>query len=186
MVSKDCFCKALRMIKEQQDVDERFGNALKMVGDGHFAYGTGNKYLAALLDVLKEAVGDQYDYIDWWLYEATEDYMVWEADGSKKYCLKEPEDLYYYITRIASPIPTDEKKRVPEEVHRVVHRLPPLSELDRIEQCLLGEKLDEILERIDRENTAFVITENGQDKMVICPFRWYAEYFPDEVPEGIK
>ena len=85
MVSKDCFCKALRMIKEQQDVDERFGNALKMVGDGHFAYGTGNKYLAALLDVLKEAVGDQYDYIDWWLYEATEDYMVREADGSKKY-----------------------------------------------------------------------------------------------------
>ena len=66
MVSKDCFCKALRMIKEQQDIDERFGNALKMVGDGHFAYGTGNKYLAALLDVLKEAVGDQYDYIDCW------------------------------------------------------------------------------------------------------------------------
>ena len=68
----------------------------------------------------------------------------------------------------------------------MVHRLPPLSDLDRIEQCLLGEKLDEILDRIDRENTAFVITENGQDKMVICPFRWYAEYFPDEVPEGIE
>ena len=58
MVSKECFCRALRMIKAQQDIDEQFGNALNLVGDGHFAYGAGNKYLAALLDVLKEAVGD--------------------------------------------------------------------------------------------------------------------------------
>ena len=186
MVSKDCFCRALRMIKAQQDIDEQFGNALNLVGDGHFAYGAGNKYLAALLDVLKEAVGDQYDYNDWWLYEAAEDHMVWEEDGSKKYCLKEPEDLYYYITRVTSKIPADEKKCVPEEVSRVVYRLPPLSELERIEQSLLGERLDEILDRIDRENIAFVITENGRDKMVICPFRWYAEYFPDEMPEEIK
>ena len=112
--------------------------------------------------------------------------MVWEADGSKKYCLKEPEDLYYYITRVTSKIPADEKKWVPEEVHKVAYRLPPLSELDRIEQSLLSEKLDEILDRIDRENIAFVITENGQDKVVICPFRWYDENFPDDVPEGIK
>ena len=186
MMSKECFCKALRMIKEQQGIDEQFGKALSMVGDGHFAFGTGNRYLIALLDVLKEAVGDQYDYIDWWLYEATEDYIVWEADETKKYCLKEPEDLYDYITGIATPLPDDEKRPVLEEVRRVVHRLPPLSELERIEQCMLGEKLDEILDRIDREDIAFVITEDSQDKVVICPFRWYAENFPDEVPESLK
>ena len=56
MVSEDCFCRALRMIKAQQDIDEQFGNALNLVGNGYFAYGAGNKYLAALLDVLKEAV----------------------------------------------------------------------------------------------------------------------------------
>lgn len=186
MLSKDCFCKALRMIKEQQDIDDQFGKALNMVGNGHFSYGAGNKYLVALLDVLKEAVGDQYDYIDWWLYEATEDYMVWEADESKKYCLKEPEDLYDYITGIATPIPADEKKCVPEKLRRLAHGLPPLSELERIDQSVLGEKLDEILDRIDREDTAFVITENGQDQVVICPFRWLSNNFPDEVPESIK
>ena len=47
---------------------------------------------------MKEAVNDQYDYIDWWLYEATDDYTVWEADCTMKYCLKEPEALYDYIT----------------------------------------------------------------------------------------
>ena len=64
-----------------------------------------NKYLLALRDVLKESINDQYDYIDWWLYEATDDYTVWEADCTMKYCLKEPEALYDYITGMLKPIP---------------------------------------------------------------------------------
>ena len=67
--------------------------------------GLNNKYLLALRDVLKEAVNDQYDYIDWWLYEATDDYTVWEADCTMKYCLKEPEALYDFITGTLKPVP---------------------------------------------------------------------------------
>ena len=66
------------------------------------------------------------------------------------------------------------------------YRLPALSEMERIEQSLFIEKLDEILERIDKENIGFVITEGGLDEMVIIPFRWFAENFPDEVPENLK
>ena len=47
--------------------------------------------------------------------------------------------------------------------------LPPLSEMERIEQTLLVEKLDEILERIDNEDIGFVITENGLPDMVLIP-----------------
>ena len=60
-------------------------------------------------------------------------------------------------------------------------KLPPLSEMERIEQSMLGEKLDEILERIDKENIAFVITESGRNKAVICPYRWFEETFPEEI-----
>lgn len=65
-------------------------------------------------------------------------------------------------------------------------RLPPLSEMERIEQTQLVEKLDEILERIDNEDIGFVITENGLPDMVLIPFRWFAENFPDEVPDGLS
>ena len=65
-------------------------------------------------------------------------------------------------------------------------RLPPLSEMERIEQTLLVEKLDEILERIDNEDIGFVITENGLPDMVLIPFRWFAESFPDEVPDNLR
>ena len=64
-------------------------------------------------------------------------------------------------------------------------RMPPLSEMERIEQTLLVEKLDEILERMDHEDIGFVITENGLPDMVLIPFRWFAESFSDEVPDGL-
>ena len=97
MISKELFCKALDMIKEQEATDEDFGRALQKVGNGHFVFGTENKYREALLMVLKEAVNDRFDYIGWWLYEGAPNYMIWSEDETKEWCLKEPEDLYDYI-----------------------------------------------------------------------------------------
>lgn len=47
--------------------------------------------------VLKEAINDKYDYIDWWLYEATPDYKVWSNDEKKEWTLDTPEALYDFI-----------------------------------------------------------------------------------------
>lgn len=98
MITKHMFCTALHMLKEQEAIDDEFGKALQMVGNGHFVFGSENKYREALLLVLKETVNDQYDYIDWWLYEGAPDYEIWTADESKKWVLKEPEALFDYIT----------------------------------------------------------------------------------------
>ena len=97
MISKELFCKAIRMIVEQEEIDRQFADALQMVGNGHYVFGTPNKYYDALMEVLKETVGDKYDYISWWLYEGGPDYEVWSADQSHKWCLKELEDLYDFI-----------------------------------------------------------------------------------------
>lgn len=83
--------------------------------------------------------------------------------------------------------PTGMLPRIQSEgSNEMKHRLPPLSEMGRIEQSLLCEKLDDILKRIDKEDVGFVITKDGLDDMVIIPFRWFAENFPDEVPESLK
>ena len=96
LLSKDAFCKALRMIKEQEEINDEVCKALSKVADC-FTFDCDNKWLAALRMVMKEAVNDKYDYIEWWLYEATDDYKVWTADESKEWCLKEPEALYDFI-----------------------------------------------------------------------------------------
>ena len=97
MITKETFCAALGQILEQREIDEKVGAALESVGDGHFVFGCKNRYLTALLLVLKEAVNDQYDYIDWWLYDASPDYKVWTGHGTKEWCLKEPGALYDFI-----------------------------------------------------------------------------------------
>ena len=98
IISKKFFCTVLGMIREQEAIDEEFGEALQKVGNGHFVFGTENKYRQALLMLLKETIYDRFDYIEWWLYEGAPDYEVWSADESKKWVLKEPEALYDYIT----------------------------------------------------------------------------------------
>ena len=97
MISKALFCKALRMIVEQEEINRKFAESLQMVGNGHYVFGTPNKYYDALLEVLRETVGDKYDYISCWLYEGSPDYEVWSGDEKQKWCLKEPEALYDYI-----------------------------------------------------------------------------------------
>ena len=98
MISKELFCKALRMIVEQEEINRRFAEALQLVGNGHYVFGNPNKYYDALLEVLKETVGDRYDYISWWLYEGAPDYKIWSTAERQEWDLKEPEALYDYIT----------------------------------------------------------------------------------------
>ena len=97
MITKEIFCKALMMIKEQREINDKFEDALDLVGDGYFVYGTNNKYYEALLLVLKEAMNDQYDYIDWWLHDATDDKRVWTEDMQNEWDLNAPEALYDFI-----------------------------------------------------------------------------------------
>ena len=54
-----------------------------------------------------------------------------------------------------------------------IRTLPSLDTMERIPQAQISEKLDEIFERIDKENIGFVITEDGKDKYVLCPFDWF-------------
>ncbi len=96
IITKGTFCKALEMIQEQERINDEFAQALQKVGNGHYVFGTENRYYDALFMVLKEAVNDQYDYISWWLYE-TSDYLVETSDGSQKWDLREPGALYDYL-----------------------------------------------------------------------------------------
>lgn len=97
VISKETFCKAIQLIKEQEAVNEKVSKVLNLVGNGHFAFGGGEQYFEALMMVLKEASRDKYDYISWWLYDAAPDYEVWTDDEKTKWCLKEPEALYDFI-----------------------------------------------------------------------------------------
>ena len=90
LLTKETFCKALRMIREQEKINDEVCKALSKVADC-FTFGCDNLWLQALRMVMKEAVNDKYDYIEWWLYEPPR-IISWNLMVARV-GLKEPEDL---------------------------------------------------------------------------------------------
>lgn len=55
-------------------------------------------FLESMLEILKEVVPDPYDYIGWWLYDASDYRVSWEEDGQKiEKDLQNPNDLYDFL-----------------------------------------------------------------------------------------
>ena len=63
LLTRETFCQALRMIREQDAINEEVAAALGKVSGGVDTFGCDNKWFEALLMVLKEAVNDQYDSV---------------------------------------------------------------------------------------------------------------------------
>ena len=97
MITKETFVKAVRLMQEQDRINDQVDAALDLFCDRGFGFNARDKNREAIMLILKESLNDQYDYIDWWFNEATPDYMVWSEDGKEEWCLKEPEDLYDFI-----------------------------------------------------------------------------------------
>lgn len=58
--------------------------------------------------------------------------------------------------------------------------LQPLDQMERISRTDVGERLDELLEKVDQEDIGYVITDEGKDDMVLCPARWFMYTFDDD------
>ena len=49
-------------------------------------------------------------------------------------------------------------------------------DMPKISRHDLGDKFDEILERVEKENIAFLITDEGKNDLVLCPAKWFDPY----------
>lgn len=49
-------------------------------------------------------------------------------------------------------------------------------DMPRISRHELGDKLDEILDRVEKENIAFLITDDRKKDLVLCPANWFDPY----------
>lgn len=63
------------------------------------------------------------------------------------------------------------------EKYEYIH---PIDEMERISRKELGEKLDEILDRIDSEDIGFIITDDDKNDVVLCPAGWLTFQLDDD------
>lgn len=98
-ITKEMFVKVLNMIKEQQEIDDKVGDALETVCGGWVLFNSENKNHQALVMLLEELCVDIHGYLSWWLYESC-DKIVTRTNPDKEpsiWDLTAPEALYDYI-----------------------------------------------------------------------------------------
>lgn len=184
MLSRSTFISAIENIQAQEKKVEEFSAALAKMSDGVSVFDAGNQYLRGLLDVLKTAMNDRGDYIEWWLYEATDYHVSWEEEG-KDVCvdLEDINALYDYLVQEAGEIPAD---KLP------LHDLPDrpgspyphkAMELSDFSVCM-----DSVLAYLDRQDVVIQLQQDGQSKYVIMSVKCYNEMFGDldQIAKGGK
>ena len=63
---------------------------------------------------------------------------------------------------------------------KLINFLQPVETMKRVSREELAEKLDDLLEVVNKENVGFVITDEGKDDLVLCPAKWFDLYYDDD------
>ena len=58
------------------------------------------------------------------------------------------------------------------EINPMNYNLKPVRNMPRISRKEFGENIDEILEKVEKENIGYVIHDEGSKDLVLCPARW--------------
>ena len=58
--------------------------------------------------------------------------------------------------------------------------LQPLETMKRLSREELAEKLDDLLDIVNKDNVGFVITNEGKDDLVLCPAKWFDYYLDND------
>ena len=114
MITLETFKKCVKATQHQDEIDKQLTDLL--IGSECSGWvTTGEELINAMRALLKDSMNDQYNYIDWWLYDVDEgERKVWEnkKDPSSEqslrfeYNLEDLDSLYYYILGEYYNVPT--------------------------------------------------------------------------------
>jgi len=180
MLTRKTFTEAIGNIKKHEEIMDKLNDIVREMGDfpPNLDFETLNRM--ALIKVLKEAMNDRYDYISWWLYEATDDYTVsWEENGRhEERNLKDVDALYDFLveqTRTASftelPIYDDaSKERSYDDAlpYKVINKEDFLTYFDRV------------LDYIDANEVVLEIRGEGKDRYILLSVQYYNKMLAEE------
>lgn len=101
MLKRETFVNAIEKIKQYEALMDKLRVTLREFGDYAPYLGFDSLHLSVLLDVLKDAMNDEYGYISWWLYEDLDHTISWTEDG-KEYSrdLNDVNSLYDYLAEL--------------------------------------------------------------------------------------
>lgn len=170
MLSKQVFMEAMNAIVKHRDIMEEIREPLRQLGGIGVDLDTDTLHREALLKVLREATGDESDWIGWWLYEDVPKIVEWEEDGETvKADITEVSALYDFL-----------KSNIEEAASATL----PLTTLaddcngkprQAIEKSDFELYFDACLRHIDRTGTTLLVCEDCDPKYVVMSMERYCQ-----------
>lgn len=111
MISLETFRKIVQTIKKQEEIDDKLTQLL--VDPNCYGWvSTGSDLIYAMMDLLQDIFGDEYETIEWWWYETSDNHkFIYEdtPDGKNqiRYNLNDVDNLYYYLIKDYKNIPQE-------------------------------------------------------------------------------
>lgn len=105
MLKRETFIQAMQAICTQEMYMDQLNEIYRKATDGQGMLVLDGAVHAALLKTLADAMDDQYQYIEWWLYAAPEDDKVvsWEDNGgTSSVDLADVDALYDFLVKSAN------------------------------------------------------------------------------------
>ena len=171
MLSRETFVNAINGIKKHEAIMEKLHDVAKELGDfpPHLDFDEINR--RSLVSVLKESMNDRYDYIGWWLYEASDYTVSWtEGEQEIERDLTDVNALYDYLGEENQTIPFE---RLPIREH-------PNQTTGILPQKIIDKKdflayFDRVLDYMDSNDVALHIQENGGSSYVLLSYKCYQQ-----------
>lgn len=60
---------------------------------------------------------------------------------------------------------------------KLINFLQPVETMKRVSREELADRLDDLLETVNKDNVGYVITNEGKDDLVLCPAKWFDVYY---------
>ena len=103
MMKKQNFVNMINAVIDQQEWKNDISKALDPFMDSMFIYDIDSKFINSILEVLENEMGDIFNNISWWLYDAPEagkckDSAWIELKSGERITLETPEQLYDFLT----------------------------------------------------------------------------------------
>lgn len=172
MLSREVFNIAINKIRTQEANIKEFSEALSKLSDGITTFDIDNQYLAALRDVLGEAMHDKNDWIGWWLFEASDYTVTWEEDGKEISAdLEDINALYDFLVNNAASI-TDDRLPITDMPDDGESHLYPRKAIDI---CDFTNCFESVLHYIERNDVALHITRDGKPQYVLLNMKCWNE-----------
>ena len=111
MISLDLFKKIIQDIEKQDETDRKLTKLLVSKHCTGFI-STAEDVINDLTKLMSEILQDEYEYIEWYLYEAPKNHkFVYDNTSNEnkqlRYNLNDIESLYYYILKDFDKVPKD-------------------------------------------------------------------------------